>query len=113
MRSGKRTSATATCCWNAFVPEDWLATLRALNEHFIDESRSRAASDDRFDLESDHCATAPRLRRLNQPVAQHPDYWRFASRSCITDLAEDLLGPNVMFHHSKLNFKWSGARRER
>ena len=95
-----------------FVPEDWLATLRALSEHFIGESRSATAADERFDLESDHCATAPRLRRLNQPVARHPDYWRFASDSCITDLAEDLLGPNVMFHHSKLNFKWSGGGEE-
>ena len=42
----------------------------------------------------------------------HPDYWRFASQSCITDLAEDLLGPDVMFHHSKLNFKWSGGGEE-
>ena len=95
-----------------FVPEDWLATLRGLSESFIDRSRSATASNDEFDLEADHCATAPRLRRLNQPVARHPDYWRFASESCITDLAEDLLGPNVTFHHSKLNFKWSGGGEE-
>ena len=95
-----------------FVPEEWLATLRGLSESFVDRSRSRTTSDDEFDLESDHCATAPRLRRLNQPVARHSDYWRFASESCITDLAEDLLGPNVMFHHSKLNFKWSGGGEE-
>ena len=28
------------------------------------------------------------------------------------DVAEDLLGPNVKFHHSKLNFKWSGGGEE-
>ena len=95
-----------------FVPDDWLATLRGLSDRFVEESRSLTASDERFDLEPDHSAAAPRLRRLNQPVAQHPDYWRFASESCITDLAEDLLGPNVMFHHSKLNFKWSGGGEE-
>ena len=69
-----------------FVSDDWLATLRGLSEHFIEESRHRTASDETFDLEPDHCATAPRLRRLCQPVARHPDYWRFASNSCITDL---------------------------
>ena len=95
-----------------FVPEDWLATLRALSAHFIEESRSQTVSDAKFDLEPDHCAAAPRLRRLTQPVKHHPDYWRFASESCIADLAEDLLGPNVMFHHSKLNFKWSGGGEE-
>ena len=95
-----------------FVPDDWLATLRGLSERFIEESRSQTASDEKFDLEPDHCATAPRLRRLTQPVRYHPDYWRFASESCITDLAEDLLGPDIMFHHSKLNFKWSGGGEE-
>ena len=45
-------------------------------------------------------------------MAHHPDYWRFASDSIITDLAEDLLGPDVMFHHSKLNFKWSSGGEE-
>ncbi len=95
-----------------FVPDDWLATLQGLSAHFIEESRSRTVSDDKFDLESDHSAAAPRLRRLTQPVEHHPDYWRFASESCITDLAEDLLGADVMFHHSKLNFKWSGGGEE-
>ena len=95
-----------------FVPDDWLTTLRALSGRFIEESRSQTESDEKFDLEADHCAAAPRLRRLTQPVRHHPDYWRFASASCITDLAEDLLGPDVMFHHSKLNFKWSGGGEE-
>ena len=47
-----------------FVSGDWLATLRGLSEHFIDESRSLTAANDKFDIEPDHCATRPRLRRL-------------------------------------------------
>ena len=31
----------------------------------------------------------------------------FGLRGPAVDLAEDLLGPNVKFHHSKLNFKWA------
>ena len=95
-----------------FVPEDWLATLRRLSARFIEESRRQTVSDEKFDLEPDHRAERPRLRRLVQPVAHHPDYWRFASDSIVTDLAQDLLGPDVMFHHSKLNFKWSGGGEE-
>lgn len=26
------------------------------------------------------------------------------------DIAVDLLGPDIKYHHSKLNFKWSDAR---
>ena len=95
-----------------FVPDDLLATLRGLSEHFIEESRSLTAANQKFDIEPDHCAEAPRLRRLIQPVAHHPDFWRFTSNSIVTDLAQDLLGPDVMFHHSKLNFKWSGGGEE-
>ena len=34
---------------------------------------------------------------------------RFARKGPFADIAEDLLGPNVKFHHSKLNFKWGGG----
>ena len=92
-----------------FVDQDWLDRLWRVTEGFIEESRGQSASDDKFDLEPDHTADAPRLRRLTWPVAQHPLYWEFASRGPIVDVAEDLLGPDVVFHHSKLNFKWFDA----
>ncbi len=95
-----------------FVSEEWLTRLQALSAAFVEESRCVPASNEKFDVEQNHCAETPRLRRLTQPVEHHTDYWRFASDSMITDLAEDLLGPDVLFHHSKLNFKWSGGGEE-
>ena len=65
-----------------------------------------------FDLEPDHTSEHPRVRRLNMPYRQHPTYWEFTSDSPITDVAEDLLGPDVKVHHSKLNFKWSDGGEE-
>ena len=32
-------------------------------------------------------------------------YWEFASTTPIVDVVVDLVGPDVKFHHSKLNFK--------
>ena len=58
-----------------------------------------------FDLDAGHSATEPRLRRLSSPTDLHDTYWAFASTSPIVDVACDLLGPDVKFHHSKLNFK--------
>ena len=43
---------------------------------------------------------------------QDATYWEFASSDLMADIAEDLLGPNVKFHHSKLNFKWAEAGQE-
>jgi ectoine hydroxylase-related dioxygenase (phytanoyl-CoA dioxygenase family) len=90
-----------------FLSDEWLTRLNALSEKFVEESRGWKASDDKFDLEDGHSPDTPRLRRLTQPVEHHPTYWELASNSPITDVAEDLLGPDVKFHHSKLNFKWS------
>ncbi len=95
-----------------FVDQVWLARLREVTNRMIDESRTVSVSDDKFDIEKDHSAALPKLRRLTQPVEHDPVYWEFASNSMITDLAEDLLGPDVKFHHSKLNFKWFGGGEE-
>lgn len=95
-----------------FVGKDWLDRLWTVTDGFVEESRGLTKSDDKFDLEPDHRADNPRLRRLTWPVSHHKTYWEFASQGPIVDVAEDLLGPDVVFHHSKLNFKWSGGGEE-
>ncbi len=97
---------------DGFVSGAWLDRLWAVTNRFIEDSRKCAASNDVFDLEPAHTADAPRLRRLNHPVTQDPVLEEFGLRGPVVDLAEDLLGPNVKFHHSKLNFKWSGGGEE-
>ena len=88
------------------VTDDWLERLRSVTREFVDTSRALEKSDAVFDLEPDHTADNPRLRRLTSPVEQHEAYWEFASESVVADVAADLVGPDVKFHHSKLNFKW-------
>ena len=78
----------------------------------VERSRALTASDAVFDLEPDHTADAPRLRRVTSPVDQHPDYWEYARESLLADVAADLVGPDVKFHHSKLNFKWARGGEE-
>lgn len=87
------------------VDEEWLRRLREVTTEFVDASRKLTKSDVLFDLDVGHSADEPRLRRLSSPTDLHSTYWEFASRSVITDVAVDLLGPDVKFHHSKLNFK--------
>ena len=94
------------------VDEAWLSRLVKVTQEFIELSRHAGAGDKRFDLEADHSQEAPRLRRLNSPVDLHEEYWAFASEGPFADVAEDLLGPDVKFHHSKLNFKWGGGGEE-
>ena len=89
-----------------FLSPTWLKRLRQTTEAFVEESRKVEHSDKVFDVEPDHTNDNPRLRRLNNPSDQDETYWEFSSQSEIVDLAEDILGPDIKFHHSKLNFKF-------
>ena len=93
------------------VPRAWLDRLNERTAAYVEESR-QANGDRRFDLEPDHSAECPRIRRLNSPTDVDALYWEFASTGPFVDVAEDLLGPDIKFHHSKLNFKWSGGGEE-
>ena len=87
------------------IDDDWLERLRAVTREFVDRSRAVSESDDTFDLSPDHGPARPMVRRLKEPDARHPLYWEFAN-GVIADVVADLVGPDVVFHHSKLNFKW-------
>ena len=87
------------------VPSDTLAELEAVTESFLDQSRDVSESNGRFDIGPGHSSEAPVLRRLKSPDTAHAAYWAFAT-GLMADVAADLVGPNVVFHHSKLNFKW-------
>jgi ectoine hydroxylase-related dioxygenase (phytanoyl-CoA dioxygenase family) len=95
----------------SFVSADVVDSLLAATEEMVNRSRAVTASDSIFDLEPGHTADEPRLRRVSSPVDHHPEYWRFAQGS-IADLAADLVGPDVRYHHSKLNFKWPDGGEE-
>jgi ectoine hydroxylase len=90
-----------------YVSAAWLARLRAVVAAKIEESRALRASDDQFDLAPDHTADKPNIRRLRKAVDQHTELWTFAQDPLVVDLVADLVGPDVRFHSSKLNFKWS------
>lgn len=91
------------------IPTEWIDRLRGLADQFVDASRRCKASDNVFDLGPTHSAQSPHVRRLKALVDRHPDFWAFASDSPLTDIAADLLGPNVKFHSSKLNYKSPGG----
>ncbi len=89
-----------------FLVRAWLERLRRATDAFIEESRGLEESSKRILVEPGHRPEAPRLRRIPHTVAVHPDFEAFGLRGPLLDVAEDLLGPNLRFHHSKLNFKW-------
>ena len=91
------------------MSSNWLDRLNKVTDEFVKESRSLSQSDKRFDFEPDHAPESPRIRRLNSPVDFNEEYWKFASEGPFADVAQDILGPNFKFHHSKLNL-WCRLR---
>jgi ectoine hydroxylase-related dioxygenase (phytanoyl-CoA dioxygenase family) len=87
------------------IPDEMVARLNAVTAELIERSRQETRSGKAFDLAPAHSAARPMVRRLKRPDERHPLYWEFAT-GLIADVVADLVGPDVVFHHSKLNFKW-------
>ncbi len=93
------------------IPEDVVDEINRITAGWIDRSRAITAPNDVLDVAPSHSAEKPVVRRLKKPDGMDPAYWDYAN-GVIADVAADLLGPDVCFHHSKLNFKWSDGHDE-
>lgn len=82
-----------------------IGALRAVTEEFVEGSRHVSRSDNLFDLDPLHTAAAPALRRIKNPADNHSLYRWVAFESPIPDIVAELIGPDIKFHHSKLNLK--------
>ena len=69
----------------------------------VERGKSLTASDGIFDLEPDHSAADPRLRRVAYLDDQDPVFWELCSQSILVDLAADLLGLDVTFRECMVN----------
>ncbi len=100
---------------NAVSP-DLLGRLRDAFSGWVEESRSHDSpygetinAKPRFDVEPGHTADKPGLRRVNAPVEVSEAYYEAMASSHMTDCVADLIGPNLKFHHSKINSKLPGG----
>lgn len=95
-----------------YIDDRWLAELQAVSAEFIELSRELEHSNKVLDVEPNHTADQPRLRRLISPVDQHETFRRFTLEGPPAQLAMAILGGPVRYHHSKLNYKWSDGGEE-
>jgi ectoine hydroxylase len=89
------------------IPLDIIGRLRDATAEKVEKTRNLTKSNAVWDLEAGHSAIKPKLRRLSSPCDHHPAYWDYATHPLLLDIVADLVGPDVKFHHSKLNFKAS------
>ncbi|MGB0556271.1 MAG: phytanoyl-CoA dioxygenase family protein [Paracoccaceae bacterium] len=94
------------------IGSDWLGRLNTATAALVETTRSMKCSTQTYDLDAGHTAENPRLRRIAYLDDLDPVFWEFCKESPLTDLAADLLGPNVRFRECMINFKWAGGGQE-
>jgi ectoine hydroxylase-related dioxygenase (phytanoyl-CoA dioxygenase family) len=82
----------------------WIAESRAQTANYGETLDGKA----RFDLEAGHTAEHPKLRRVANPVDISQAYREALFDGPIADAIAELIGPDVKFHHCKLNIKLPG-----
>ena len=108
---------------NGFVIAENGATVEQLNDlseqldEWIEQSRDHDINygktpdgKARFDLEAGHSAEQPRLRRVANPADISEAYYEVLIDGVIPDMVADLIGPDVKFHHCKVNIKLPGMQ---
>lgn len=101
------------------VSPELLARLQQQFGRWVEESRAHTEPWGetinhlpRFHIEASHSADHPCLQRVNAPVEISAAYFEAMNTSPMTQMVTDLIGPNVKFHHSKINSKLPGGNTE-
>jgi len=102
------------------VTSEQLQALRRELAAWVEESRAHTApfgpptidGRPRFDMGEEHSAEHPALRRVNNPSDTSPAYRDVIRNAAMVDMVADLIGPDVKFHHCKINVKLPGSRTE-
>jgi len=104
---------------NAVTAEE-LASMRAEIARWVEESRGHSEpfgpptldGRPRFDMGEEHRPDRPALRRVNNPSDISPAFAHVAWEARVADMVADVIGPNVKFHHCKINLKLPGTNTE-
>jgi len=96
-------------CLPELISYSAIESLREAMNRVIDLSKEITLSNHQFDLENRHSNKAPRLRRVAFVDDLDEELWSLCSNSVITNIAVDILGPDVRFRDLFINFKWAGG----
>lgn len=94
--------------------------LRQQLADWVEESRAQSApfgpptvdGRPRFDMGTEHSADNPALRRVNNPSDISRPYDEVMRDAATVDAAAQLIGPDLKFHHCKINVKLPGSKTE-
>jgi ectoine hydroxylase-related dioxygenase (phytanoyl-CoA dioxygenase family) len=89
-----------------------LSDLRAALAEVLRESEGLTESNDKFSITQTDDGKYS-VRRIFNPIAHHQVFHDLIFNSKILDAVENLIGPNIQLHHTKLNLKPPSSREAR
>ena len=88
-----------------FVSGDALASLKAKIDR-ISEGNTKANHDNtRMEMEPSQEPDGTLVRRIYEPCTYYDVFKDFSESTALLDCVEQLFGPNLVFHYSKINMK--------
>ena len=93
-----------TVCSNFLTPDE-VAQLLAETEKIIDGNTLANHDNKRMEMEPNQPPDGTKVRRLYEPCTHYPSFRTLAESEKLLDAVEALIGPNLLFHYSKLNMK--------
>ncbi len=98
------------------VSEQQLSAMRHDLESWVEESKSHSGpfgqmldGRPRFDVEPGHTSETPTLRRVASPAELSDAFLDVLTNSPMIEWLAQLIGPNLRFHHAKVNSKQPGS----
>lgn len=94
---------------DGFLPGDVVRELQRVTDELTAASGHISASNDVFDVDSDHGPTNIRLRRIKTPTKVHSAYRNLLTGARVLDAVEKLVGPDIRLFGGKINMKLAGS----
>ena len=88
-----------------FLTSDEVTQLLAETEKIISGNTLANHDKDRMEMEPDQPPDGTKVRRLYEPCSYYPPFRTLSESEKLLDAVEDLIGPNILYHYSKLNMK--------
>ena len=88
-----------------FLTSDEVIQLFSETEKIINGNTLANHDKNRMEMEPDQPPDGTKVRRLYEPCTHHPLFRALSESDKLLDAVEDLIGPNLLFHYSKLNMK--------
>jgi ectoine hydroxylase-related dioxygenase (phytanoyl-CoA dioxygenase family) len=89
-----------------------LSTLRSALQDVLRESEGLTETNDKFSITRTDDGKYS-VRRIFEPIVRHEAFHNLVLNPKILDVIENLIGPNIQLHHTKLNLKPPSSREAR